>query len=77
MDGMAFTGTAGSGHIVWMDGAADVGGQNGGFRPTEMVLMGSGWLHRGRNLNPELVKKAVMLSWQKYCSVSAVLSQAA
>jgi hypothetical protein len=38
-DGMAFTGTAGSGHIVWMDGAADVGGQNGGFRPSRVAYL--------------------------------------
>ena len=39
MDNMAFTGTAGSGHIVWMDADASAGGENGGFRPTEMLLM--------------------------------------
>lgn len=42
MENMAFTGTAGSGHVVWMDADGSAGGENGGFRPTEMLLMGLG-----------------------------------
>lgn len=119
MANMAFTGTAGSGHIVWMDAAADVGGENGGFRPTEMILMALGGctgmdvismlrkmrqdvtayrlevrgekrdehpriftditvehVVTGRDLNPVMVEKAVTLSAEKYCSVSAMLGQA-
>lgn len=39
---MAFTGTADSGHDVLMDANSKVGGENGGSRPTELVLMGLG-----------------------------------
>lgn len=39
---MAFTGTADSGHEVLMDANDTVGGENGGSRPTELVLMGLG-----------------------------------
>lgn len=42
MGDMAFTGVAGTGHIVWMDADVAVGGQNGGFRPTELLLIGLG-----------------------------------
>lgn len=38
----AFVGEAGSGHSVVMDGAADAGGRNIGFRPMEMLLVGLG-----------------------------------
>lgn len=40
--GVAFEGTAESGHKVIMDGAKASGGQNKGFRPMEMVLIGMG-----------------------------------
>ncbi|TGG94965.1 OsmC family protein [Natronospirillum operosum] len=40
--GAQFTGQSGSGHEVVMDGPPDHGGQNGGARPMEMVLMGLG-----------------------------------
>ena len=39
---MAFTGTADSGHEVLMDANAAVGGEDGGSRPTELVLIGLG-----------------------------------
>jgi putative redox protein len=37
---MRFTGTAGSGHAVIMDAAERHGGQNDGFRPMELLLVG-------------------------------------
>jgi putative redox protein len=36
---MQFNGTADSGHVVTLDAAASVGGQNLGFRPTELLLI--------------------------------------
>jgi putative redox protein len=38
-------GTAGSGHRVVMDGPAEAGGGNAGFRPMELMLLGwaSAW----------------------------------
>ncbi|SEO92243.1 OsmC family protein [Aquisalimonas asiatica] len=38
----AFDGTAGSGHTVRMDGPPDLGGQDSGVRPMEMLLLGLG-----------------------------------
>jgi putative redox protein len=40
--GMAFKGTTESGHDVLMDAAPEVGGENKGARPMEMVLLGLG-----------------------------------
>ncbi len=40
--GMAFVAESGSGHALVMDGAAEAGGRNLGFRPMEMVLAGTG-----------------------------------
>jgi len=40
--GMAFEGTKESGHAVLMDAAPEVGGENKGARPMEMVLLGLG-----------------------------------
>jgi putative redox protein len=37
-----FVGESGSGHSVVIDGAADAGGRNMGFRPMEMLLLGLG-----------------------------------
>lgn len=37
-----FVAEAGSGHAVVLDGAADIGGRNLGFRPMEMLLIGLG-----------------------------------
>ncbi len=43
-EGSTFEGVAGSGHRVTMDVAPEVGGQNLGLRPMEMVLLGlGGW----------------------------------
>jgi putative redox protein len=36
-------GTAGSGHHVVMDGPAEAGGGNAGFRPMELMLLGLGF----------------------------------
>ncbi|MDX1348530.1 MAG: OsmC family protein [Thiomicrorhabdus chilensis] len=40
--GMAFEGQTESGHSVLMDAAPEVGGENKGARPMEMVLLGLG-----------------------------------
>ncbi len=42
VENMAFLGQAGSGHAVLMDASAEVGGNNLGPRPLEMLLMGAG-----------------------------------
>jgi putative redox protein len=42
LDGMTFVAESGSGHAVVVDAAADVGGNNLGARPMELVLMGTG-----------------------------------
>ncbi len=41
-DGMQFVGEAGSGHAIVMDGDAEVGGNNTGLRPMELLLIGVG-----------------------------------
>lgn len=40
--GMAFTGRSGSGHEIVMDARPDVGGENKGPRPTELLLAALG-----------------------------------
>ena len=40
---VVWEGTAGSGHHVVMDGPADAGGNNAGFRPMELMLLGLGF----------------------------------
>ncbi|GHD33548.1 OsmC family protein [Parahalioglobus pacificus] len=42
MDDAMFIGESGSGHSVVMDGPEDLGGRNMGFRPMEMLLLGTG-----------------------------------
>jgi len=42
VENVTFVGQSGSGHSVVMDGAPDAGGQNLGFRPMEMLLLGLG-----------------------------------
>lgn len=42
LDGVSFVAEAGSGHAVVLDGPADHGGRNIGFRPMEMLLLGVG-----------------------------------
>ena len=39
---LQFSGTADSGHQVTIDGPSDLGGENTGFRPMEMILLGVG-----------------------------------
>jgi len=41
-DGMQFVGEAGSGHAIVMDGDTEVGGNNTGLRPMELLLIGVG-----------------------------------
>lgn len=42
VENMQFVGTADSGHAVVMDGPPNVGGNNSGAKPTELLLMGFG-----------------------------------
>ena len=39
---LQFSGTADSGHQLTIDGPPDIGGENAGFRPMEMILLGVG-----------------------------------
>lgn len=39
---LQFSGTADSGHTIAIDGPPDLGGENAGFRPMELVLLGVG-----------------------------------
>ena len=41
-DNVKFEGESSAGHQVTMDGPEDHGGQNAGFRPMEMILVGLG-----------------------------------
>lgn len=41
-EGLQFVGQAGSGHAIVLDGDSDVGGQNSGLRPMELLLIGLG-----------------------------------
>ncbi len=115
--GLQFEGTSG-GHIVQLDGIAEAGGEDMGFRPMNLLLVSlcgctamdvisvlkkmrqdvtgfavaaTGqraaehprvftdievvYTVSGRNLDPELVQKAVTLSRDKYCSVEGMLKQ--
>lgn len=42
IDGAQFVGESGSGHALVTDGPADGGGRNLGFRPMELLLLGTG-----------------------------------
>jgi putative redox protein len=42
VSGLKFTGGASSGHMVDMDAAVDHGGENEGFQPIELLLVGLG-----------------------------------
>ena len=42
MKNMQFTGSASSGHKLTMDADETAGGENAGFRPTELLLVGFG-----------------------------------
>lgn len=117
---MAFEGVSGSGHQVMMDSSPDVGGENTGIRPMEMVLVGLGgctgmdvvsilnkmrvefksfdieisgkrtdehpkvyehismqYRFEGNSDDADKVIRAVTLSQEKYCSVSAMLALSA
>lgn len=39
---LQFTGSADSGHKITIDGPPDLGGENAGMRPMEMILLGVG-----------------------------------
>lgn len=41
-EGMAFEASASSGHKVMLDASEEVGGQDEGFRPMELIVMGLG-----------------------------------
>jgi putative redox protein len=41
-DGLQFVGTAGSGHSIVLDGDPEVGGNNTGLRPMELLVIGLG-----------------------------------
>jgi len=41
IEGVSFTGEAGSGHAIVIDGAPEGGGRNRGMRPMELVLLGT------------------------------------
>jgi putative redox protein len=118
--GMAFEGTTGSGHTVNVDGPPDLGGEDSGPRPMELMLLSlascsgvdvvhilrkgrhavedctvevSGeraeeppkvftriHLHyrvSGKGLREAVVRRAVELSAEKYCSASIMLGKAA
>lgn len=42
VDGLQFVGESGTGHGIVMDGDIDVGGNNTGMRPMELLLVGLG-----------------------------------
>ena len=119
VDGVSFVADSGSGHSVQMDGPPDLGGQNRGPRPMEMLIMGMGGcasfdvltileksrqtvtgcecqvqaeradavpavftkIHlqftvTGQGLKESIVKRAVSLSAEKYCSASIMMEKA-
>jgi putative redox protein len=119
VDGVSFTAESGTGHSVQMDGPEDLGGQNRGPRPMEMLIMGLGGcasfdvltilqksrqdvtacecsvkaeradavpavftkIHltftvTGSGLKESVVKRAVALSAEKYCSASIMFEKA-
>ena len=45
VDGMLMVGKSESGHSITMDGPPEIGGENLGVRPMEMLLLGMAWLH--------------------------------
>ena len=120
IENVCLLGEADSGHGVVIDGAPEIGGNNLGVRPMEMVLIGLGgctamdvlsilkkqrqqvtdftieleaqrreeppkvfteihlrYIIKGRDLKDTHVKRAVELSAEKYCSVSAMLEKTA
>ncbi len=119
-DAFHFEAEGAAGVAVHIDGSPDIGGENAGARPMEMILMGLGGcsaidivliLQKQRqlitdikisveaervpnetpsifktihvhyqfkgDLNEEKVKRAIELSMEKYCSVTAILNKTA
>jgi putative redox protein len=119
-DKMRFEGKADSGHTVVMDAVPEVGGEDKGATPMEILLMALGgctgmdvvsilrkmhtqfdqfgieikgekteehpriykkielvYKFKGEGIKEENVEKAVRLSQEKYCSVSAMLRKSA
>ena len=117
---MAFEGMTDSGHQVWMDAASEVGGENRGVRPMELVLVALGgctgmdvvsilnkmrvaytafdmeisasrapehpkvyqeirlvYRIEGDAAASDKVVRAIQLSQERYCSVSAMLAHSA
>jgi putative redox protein len=118
--GLSFTGTADSGFTLNLGGSAAAGGDEDGFRPMELILIGLAgctgmdvisilqkkrqnvtdfqvkvsaekaksyptvfthiqvhYLVSGHDLDPQAVERAIDLSKDKYCSVSAMLAKTA
>ncbi|CAB1129791.1 OsmC/Ohr family protein [Candidatus Hydrogenisulfobacillus filiaventi] len=118
--GMKFSGMGGSGHVVLMDAAPEVGGTDAGTRPMELTLVSLGgctgmdvvsilrkmrvaidafdvdidadrapqhpkvyteirmrYRLQSADATPEQLMRAVRLSQEKYCSVSAMLRETA
>ncbi len=115
-----FEGQTQSGHSITMDGAQEMGGNNAGARPMELLLIGMGgctafdvvtilkkarsnlqeltititaeradeipkvftninlhFIAKGENIKEEVLKRAINLSAEKYCSASIMLGQMA
>ena len=118
--GLTFTGRADSGHWVSLDTISDLGGNEGGTKPMEMVLVALGgctgmdvvsilrkmqvqydsfeievegemaeehpkvftrirlkYIFRGEGMDTSKVEKAITLSQDRYCPVTAMLRQTA
>jgi putative redox protein len=114
--GLTFTGKGDSGHWVSLDTIKDLGGNEGGTKPMEMLLLSLGgctgmdvasilkkmqvqyddfeislegfavqehpkvyekidleYVFRGRDIDREKVEKAIRLSQERYCPVTAML----
>ncbi|MBZ4203220.1 MAG: OsmC family protein [Methylovulum sp.] len=81
VDGAMFVGETGSGHAVIMDGPPDLGGQNKGIRPMEMILLGVGGcasfdvvqiLQKGRN---DIVKCVAKITAERVDAIPSVFSK--
>jgi putative redox protein len=118
--GLSFTGTADSGFTLNLGGSAAAGGDEDGFRPMELLLVGLAgctgmdvisilqkkrqsvtdfqvkiaaekattyptvythiqiqYLFSGHDLDPKAIERAIQLSQDTYCSVSAMLGKTA
>ncbi len=59
--GLEYVGESGTGHAIVLDGGADVGGQNLGMRPMELLLVGLGGCS-GMDIASILTKKRQQVS---------------